>query len=364
MDRNRTIPAAVSASGAAERFDDAVAAAPGRAGGPRCAVSDGPGPDGPEPGATCSGACVSGESVSGESDSGACACDPAAPAATTDFAVLEYRDGRFAPATAPAIREVPLTVFLNGREVVTLLCTARHPRFLALGFLKSDGLLRDLAEVRKVDVDEGGTGEERRIVARVAAAGDPWQGRTLGRTVTSGCGKGTDFGRNLATIARRRLDADVRVRPGQILALCAELHERSTLYRRTGGCHNASLCTPERMLVFREDIGRHNAIDMIVGQCFEEGVPTGDKLIVSSGRAASEILLKVVRIGVSVLVSSGAATSMAVDLARRTGLTLVGRVRGDSFCVYNDPGRIVRDAGPGAPDATDTSDATGVCVKS
>jgi FdhD protein len=137
------------------------------------------------------------------------------------------------------------------------------------------------------------------------------------------------------------MTSNLKVTPAQILALAAELKTRSTLYNRTRGCHNSSLCTPSEMLLFREDIGRHNAIDMIVGQCFLDSVATEDKMIVSTGRVASEILLKTVRIGVSLLASTAVATSFSVELARTIGLTLIGNIKADSFWVYNDPGRII-----------------------
>ena len=128
--------------------------------------------------------------------------------------------------------------------------------------------------------------------------------------------------------------------PEQILKLAAELDERSTLYRATGGCHNALLATSEKLLIFCEDIGRHNAIDMICGQCFLDDIPTEDKLIVSTGRIASEILLKAMRLGVPILVSMSAATRFSIDLARRTNMTLIGYVRQGRMVVYNQAGRI------------------------
>ncbi len=255
---------------------------------------------------------------------------------SVDFDIQEYRQGRLSRLRTPAIREIPLTIFLNGREVVTLLCAGRHPRHLALGFLKSDALVRDPEEVRDVAVEVG----EQRITARVELAGDPWTGRILQRSITSGCGKGTNFDRNLSAVSRRRIQDGLAVDPADILRLAAELRARSTLHAATRGCHNSSLCTCEAMLLFREDIGRHNAIDMIVGHCFEHHTPAGDKMVVTTGRVASEILLKVARIGAPVLAATGRATSMAADLARRIGVTLVGNVHEDSFWVYHDPGRI------------------------
>lgn len=253
-----------------------------------------------------------------------------------EYEIHEYKAG-FERKGIRAIREVPLTIILNGREVVTLLCTARHPEFLAVGFLKSDAFVSSPDQITDLAVRDEGD----RLIADVEVCHDPWKDRVMERSITSGCGKGTNFGRNVTTISKRRLSGDVRVTPEQILSLAQELHERSTLYNATRGCHNSSLCVPDEMLLFREDIGRHNAIDMICGQCFLDNVSVEDKMIVSTGRVASEILLKVVRIGVPILVSTAVATSFSVELARKTGITLVGNVKDDSFWVYNDKGRII-----------------------
>lgn len=252
------------------------------------------------------------------------------------YEVHEYKAG-FARTPIKSIREVPLTIILNGKEVVTLLCTAKHPEYLAVGFLKSDAFLTSPDQITDLTVKDQGD----RLVAEVETCHDPWKDRIMERSITSGCGKGTNFGRNVTTISKRRLNGDVRVTPEQILALAKELHERSTLYAATRGCHNSALCTPQEVLLFREDIGRHNAIDMLCGQCFLDNISVEDKMIVSTGRIASEILLKVVRIGIPIMVSTAVATSFSVELARKTGITLVGNVKDDSFWVYNDKGRII-----------------------
>ncbi|MCJ2164538.1 MULTISPECIES: formate dehydrogenase accessory sulfurtransferase FdhD [unclassified Pseudodesulfovibrio] len=253
-----------------------------------------------------------------------------------DYEIYEYK-GRFARTPIKSIQEVPLTIMLNGREVVTLLCTAKHPEYLAIGFLKSDAFLSSPAQITDLTVRDEGD----RLVAEVETCHDPWKDRVMERSITSGCGKGTNFGRNVATVSKRFLGGDIKVTPEQILAHAKELHERSTLYNATRGCHNSSLCTPDQMLLFREDIGRHNAIDMICGQCFLDDVAVDDKMIVSTGRIASEILLKVVRIGIPILASTAVATSFSVELARKTGITLIGNIKDDSFWVYNDCGRII-----------------------
>jgi FdhD protein len=252
------------------------------------------------------------------------------------YDVSEFREGGFRETQVKAIQEVPLTIYLNSKEIVTLLCTGKYPKFLAVGFLKSDGLITEPKQLKTVDVEE----EPDRVRVSVETTHDPLESKHLGRSITSGCGKGTNFERNVETIASTAVTAELSVTPEQILRLSAELDERSTLYRATGGCHNASLATPNRILLFREDIGRHNAIDMICGECFLESIPTNDKLIVSTGRIASEILLKTMRLGVPILVSRAAATRFSIDLARRTNMTLIGRARKERMVVYNHAGRI------------------------
>lgn len=253
-----------------------------------------------------------------------------------NYTVKEYSGGEFKEKKIKSILEIPLTINLNEREVVTLLTTARYPDYLAIGFLKSDAYIASREQITDLKI----TQYADRIIADVSTSHDPWEGRVLEYSITSGCGKGTNFGRNVSTISKRTINSELTVTPKQILTHANELHSRSTLYTKTRGCHNSSLCTPEEMLYFREDIGRHNAIDMIVGQCFLENVPTDGKMIVSTGRVASEILLKAVRIGVPVLASTAVATSFSVELARKIGITLIGNISKDSFWVYNDQGRI------------------------
>ncbi|CCO25368.1 formate dehydrogenase accessory sulfurtransferase FdhD [Maridesulfovibrio hydrothermalis] len=253
-----------------------------------------------------------------------------------NYTVQEYSNGSFKDKAIESILEIPLTINLNGREVVTLLTTAKFPDYLAIGFLKSDAYISTRDQITDLKITEF----DDRIVADVSTSHDPWKGRVLEYSITSGCGKGTNFGRNVSTISKRLINSKLKVTPEQILEHAQELHRRSTLYGRTRGCHNSSLCTPEEMLYFREDIGRHNAIDMIVGQCFFENVPADGKMIVSTGRVASEILLKAVRIGVPVLASTAVATSFSVELARKIGITLIGNISDNGFWVYNDQGRI------------------------
>ena len=252
------------------------------------------------------------------------------------YNVFEFSDGRFNETSITAIQEIPLTIYLNEHEVVTLLCTGKDPPSLAVGLLKSDGLLTDRKELKELQIEK----ESDRIVAHVFTTHDPFSSHGMRLSITSGCGKGTNFAQNMAEVNHVFLTSDIKISPEALFSLMEALNKRSKLYKATGGCHNAALSVSDRLLIFYEDLGRHNAIDMIQGKTFLEDIYTNDKLIVTTGRISSEILIKAIRIGVPILVSRSAATRFAIDLARKTNMTLIGYVRGERMTVYNHAGRI------------------------
>jgi len=234
------------------------------------------------------------------------------------------------------VKEVPLTIFLNGQKVVTLLTTGESTRELAVGFLLSEGLMKKSNDLLSVDV-KGVAGE-----AHVEVSGDVERVEKLAgrRVVTSGGGKGTTFHPPLDPLEGKNLSFKVKVPPWRIYSLMEELNELSGLYRKTGGVHNSALSEGERILLFRSDIGRHNAVDKIHGAACFDGIPLEDKLLLTSGRVSSEMVEKALRMGVSLLISRSAPTTLAIDLAVRTGLTLVGFARGNSMIVYAGRERI------------------------
>lgn len=228
------------------------------------------------------------------------------------------------------VRETPLTIFLNDHEIVTLLCTGAHVESLAVGFLSSEGLIRHRDRLRSVEVDQS------RHVVRVSSAEDTELAeRLLGkRMITSGCGKGTTFYHALDSLQSRPPEHRLTLRPDQVRQLMAELNQRSDLYRRSRGVHNCALAVPDGIVLFRADIGRHNAADMIIGECFLGGIPTHDKVLLTTGRITSEILIKCAKARIPVLISRSAATSLAVQLARELTMTVIGYVRGGNMVVY------------------------------
>ncbi len=246
------------------------------------------------------------------------------------------REGATGEAFQEVANERPVTLYLNGRELVTLLCLGHHLDELAVGFLRGEGFLLDRSDLEGVEVDAGAG------AVRVATAGEPQLASRLWekRTVTSGCGKGSLFHYALDALMARPVEGGVQIAPAQVLDRVLDLNRSSVGLRRTHGAHTAGLATPAAMLVVREDIGRHNAVDMIVGNCFLGGRSLDDKLLVTTGRLTSEIVIKCAKLGLSVLVSVHAATALAVELARSLGITLVGYTRRGRFTVYNGEHRI------------------------
>jgi FdhD protein len=218
--------------------------------------------------------------------------------------------------------EMPLTIILNNQELVTLLCSPRDLNYLAVGFLVSEGLLRGKEEIKSVLVDN------RRGVARVETTGEKVDAGELmfKRLITSGCGRGASFSRAADAREVVKVTSESQISAAEVFNLTRVFQQRSQVYRSTGGVHSAALCDNKNILAFHEDIGRHNAVDKVFGQAILEGIATGDRALLTSGRISSEILLKVAKRRVPILISKSAPTNAGVSLARDMGITLVGFV--------------------------------------
>jgi len=234
------------------------------------------------------------------------------------------------------IREKPIALYFNDREFVTLLCAGNHLDELAAGFFYVEGLLTapdDLISI-KIDRDAG----------KIMVAAKPYPAmyeKLLDkRTITSGCGKGTVFYNALDALLSSPVESDLTITPQNIIACMHNLSAMSDDYRQTHGVHNSALASPDKILVFRNDIGRHNAVDMLVGHAFLHGLSLRDKLFVTTGRLTSEIVIKVAKIGVPIIVSRNTATALAIDIAQKMNITLIGYVRAGRFTVYAGHERI------------------------
>ncbi len=235
----------------------------------------------------------------------------------------------------PVIVERPLTIYINGDEFVTLLCTPEFTDMLALGFLRSEGLIGNINDILSLREDK----EQGFVYIEIKGSGlaEKLYGK---RTITSGCGKGTVFFSVLDSLKAKPVSSQVSVSNLQVLELVQMLQEKAVLFRTTGGIHSAALCTPEDGVYFCEDIGRHNAVDKIVGLCLKNGVTIEDKILVTSGRISSEILVKAAKLNIPILISRAAPTTLSIELAKKLGITLIGFVRGRRFNVYSHAERL------------------------
>lgn len=235
------------------------------------------------------------------------------------------------------VRESPLTIILNNQELVTLLCSPQDLDYLAIGFLASEGLLNHKDEIKKITVNE------RIGAVRVQTKKDLTGELSLKRLITSGCGGGTSLYGVADTPRKSKVESQIGISAPQVFALAREFQQRSQVFRATGGVHSAALCDTEGILVFSEDIGRHNAIDKVFGECILRDIPTADHIIITSGRTSSEILLKIARRNIPVLISKAAPTNLGIRLANDLGITLIGFIRGRRMNVYTNQWRIVTD---------------------
>ncbi|MFC1966686.1 formate dehydrogenase accessory sulfurtransferase FdhD [Chloroflexota bacterium] len=240
-------------------------------------------------------------------------------------------------------REFPLTIIMNNQELVTLLCSPKDLKYLAIGFLFSEGLLKGKNEIKKIIVDE------QRGVARVETKDDKTLAKELifKRLITSGCGRGASFYSAADAQNQAKIESQTQMSTQEILSLVRDFQHRSLIYRATGGVHSAALCDTKSILVFSEDIGRHNAIDKIFGECILEDIPTAGQVVITSGRISSEILLKVSKGKVPIIISRSAPTDLGVKLANDLGISLLGFVRGKRINAYTHDWRISPDGKQG-----------------
>ena len=265
--------------------------------------------------------------------------DSPATGSAESFPVVRISEEGGASQLEEAVaREIPLTIILNDEELVTLPCYPEGLKYLAVGFLASEGLLDSKNEIKRVTVDD-----ERGVVrVTTSRSGEVDPDLIFKRVISSGCGRGASF-YSVADASSLKVESDLKISSGEIFALAKEFQRASRLYLTTHAIHSAALCDGRKMLVFAEDIGRHNAIDKIFGKCLLEDIPTADRLVITSGRITSEILHKIAKRRIPVLISVSSPTNLGVSIADSLGITLVASVRGKKMVVYSHPERIVPD---------------------
>ncbi|MBQ2261245.1 MAG: formate dehydrogenase accessory sulfurtransferase FdhD [Loktanella sp.] len=238
------------------------------------------------------------------------------------------------------VEERPLTIYLNAQEIVTAMTIGDYPQYLALGFLRNQGMLRDDDQITGVDYDE----EIETVVVRTASK-TTYEDKLRKKTRTSGCAVGTVFGDMMEGLADVTLP-DTALRTSDLYALAATINRTPSLYLEAGAIHGTVLCQRATPLVYMEDVGRHNAVDKIAGWMLHHDVPAADKLLYTTGRLTSEMVIKTALMGIPCLASRSGFTAWGVEIAQQVGLTLIGRMKGQRFVCLAGENRLIRDADP------------------
>lgn len=251
--------------------------------------------------------------------------------------VIKYDGGAVSKFEDIVVKEYPLTIILDGVEFITLLCTPESLEYLAVGFLLSESIIKGIEDIRSIRVfEDRGIAEVETIENSVIAK------KLYGkRTMTTGCGKGATFCNAADSLSLRKISGKYTISVQDVIELMKQFNKSSELFLNTGGVHSAALCSGKEMLLFHEDIGRHNALDKVIGEAAFKGIDTGDKIMVVSGRISSEILIKAAKRNIPVLISRSAPTDLAVTYAKEMEMTVIGFARGNRLNIYSRDDRIL-----------------------
>jgi len=264
--------------------------------------------------------------------------DPGDPRLTRTVEGIDQEGRRVAAAV---VVERPLTLFLNGQEIVTVMTVGDHPDCLAVGYLLNQNMLRPDDQITGIDHDE----DLETVVVRTARRTD-YEKKLRKKTLTSGCAQGTVFGDLMEKFDEIRLPAEAVLRTSWLYALTRKINTVPSLYLAAGAIHGCVLCEEDRPLVYMEDVGRHNAIDKIAGYMHLNGIGPEGKIFYTTGRLTSEMVIKTVQMRIPILISRSGFTAWGVELARRAGLTLIGRAKGRRFVALAGENRIRFDDDP------------------
>jgi FdhD protein len=246
------------------------------------------------------------------------------------FRIKRIRESSIEEIEDWVIEETPLTIVVNGQELVTVVCTPEKEELLAIGFLGSEGIVGKIEDIRDYSVD----GKTRTVTITLNGITIDDKILSRRRLVTSGCGRGISFYTYEDALKSTEITQRIEISPERAFTLMKQFQRQSSLFLRTGGAHSAALAK-EDILLFAEDIGRHNAVDKIIGEALVKRVSFGDKILLSSGRISSEVILKAAKIGIPAIISRSAPTSIAINIARELNMTLMGFVRGKKANIYS-----------------------------
>jgi len=235
--------------------------------------------------------------------------------------------------------ESPLTLYVDGREIVTLMTLGTHPEALTIGYLRNQRFITALEEIKDVQVDW----RTEAVQVTTWHGVEGWDEKLKKRTVTTGCGQGTVFSCTLDALYHLKLPS-VSVRQSMLYGLLENIRQHNEIYKRAGAVHGCGLCRGTDILMFVEDVGRHNAADAIAGYMWLEHLSGSDCVFYTTGRLTSEIVMKVTQMGIPVLLSRSGVTHMGLELAQELGINMIARAKGRHFLVYNGVDNMIFDA--------------------
>ena len=238
------------------------------------------------------------------------------------------------------VEERPLTIFLNQQEIITAMTIGDHPDYLAIGFLLNQKMLLESDEIKRIDYDE----ELETIIVRTNRK-TSYEEKLQKKIRTSGCAVGTVFGDMFEGLDTVKL-SKVNVKTSWLYSLSKQINTIPSLYLTAGAIHGTVICKESKPLVYMEDVGRHNAVDKISGWMFVHKIDPSDKILYTTGRLTSEMVIKTALMGISTLVSRSGFTAWGVEIANQIGMTLIGRLRGKRFICLSGENRLVRDVDP------------------
>jgi FdhD protein len=252
---------------------------------------------------------------------------------------VEGHDETGAPVSLRVVEERPLTVFLNGQEIVTMMTIRDYPDYLAVGYLLNQNMLKREDKITAIDYDD----DVETVVVRTERKTD-YEKKLRKKTLTSGCAQGTVFGDMMERFEEIVLPKDAVLKTSWLYRLSKRINQTPSLYLAAGAIHGCVLCEADRPLIYMEDVGRHNAIDKIAGYMVLHDIAPAAKIFYTTGRLTSEMVIKTVAMNIPILISRSGFTAYGVELARQANLTLVGRAKGRRFITLSGPERIVYDA--------------------
>ena len=225
--------------------------------------------------------------------------------------------------------EAPFVLYVNRYEVVTLMCTPDKLDYLVTGFLFSEGIISSLDEIQSIDVCE----KEMLAMVMLNKSWSPPEKRIA----TSGCGGGVSFWEDIKVDP---VKSDFSISFSEVLNLIKELNRKSELYRLSGGVHSTALSDGKSIILLAEDIGRHNTVDKVLGECLIKNISTTETALLTTGRISSEIVIKAARAKIPIIISMKSPTSLGIEVADKLGITLIARVRGKKISVYTHMDRV------------------------